>query len=400
MVQFSDARSSTPEFRVPRVYLVLAFAAFILIGANDGALGVLIPSMRTFYRVDNATISWLFLTTALGYLGATFNNGILMEQLGTRRFLLLSMAIFLLSTGLLSLHLPFAFFLCSGTLLGFGVGMIDAGLNAYVASLPNNTTLLNYLHAFYGAGALLGPLLASGLLAWHAGWQTIYLAWLCLAFIILSGLWLAFKPQVQPTQPSSSGRSDHILFETLRRRTVWLAALFILFYAGVEVGLGNWGYSFLTVARSGPLLFSAWVISGYWCGLTLGRLTLANLAPCFGIRRLVVLCLTGVALGLLSAWLIPTFWGVAFGLCVVGFAEGPLFPTIIALMPQLVPARLLAGAIGFLASSATVGVAFLLWVAGNLIQRLGFSSLLPFALVLTAGMSGTWLVLNREPAQK
>jgi len=64
-----------------------------------------------------------------------------------------------------------------GTLLffGFGVGIIDAGLNAYIAGLPDNTAPLNYLHAFYGVGALRGPVIASAILAIGLGWNFVYL---------------------------------------------------------------------------------------------------------------------------------------------------------------------------------------------------------------------------------
>ncbi len=397
MIQPTDTQSPVHAHRVPRMHLVLAFLAFILIGANDGALGVLIPSIRTFYHIDNVTISWLFLTFSIGYLSASFNIGLLMAKLGERRFLLLGMALFMLGAGLFSLQPPFALFLCTGTLLGFSVGIIDAGLNAHVASLPNNATLLNYLHAFYGVGALLGPLVAAGLLALRFGWQATYLVWLCLALLIFLGFWLAFKHQLQPV---SSGRNGNVLFDTLRLRSVWLVALFLFFYTGVEVSLGNWNYSFLTVARSGPALLSAWIVSGYWLGLTLGRLTLANLAPRLGVRRLMTLCLSGVVLGLLLAWFIPNLWGAALGLCLVGFCLGPLFPTAIALMSQLAPSRLLPSAIGFLASFGSVGVAFFPWLAGNFVQRLGFWTLLPFAFVVTIGMFGVWVMLNRLPKQE
>ncbi|MEO7022315.1 MAG: MFS transporter [Ktedonobacteraceae bacterium] len=397
MIQPASIQSSVRTSRVPRIHLVLTFLAFILIGANDGALGVLIPSMRAFYHIDTVTISWLFLTFSIGYLSASFNTGLLMAKLGERRFLLLGIALFILGAGLFSLQPPFALFLCAGTQLGFSVGIIDAGINAYVASLPNNATLLNYLHAFYGVGALLGPLGAAGLLALHFGWQATYLVWLCLALLIFLGFWLAFKHQLQP---ASSDHNGNVLFDTLRLRSVWLVALFLFFYAGVEVGLGNWNYSFLTVARSGPALLSAWIVSGYWLGLTLGRLTLANLAPRLGARRLMTLCLSGVMLGLLLAWFIPNLWGAALGLCLVGFCLGPLFPTAIALMSQLAPSRLLPSAIGFLASFGSAGVAFFPWLAGNFVQRLGFWTLLPFAFVVTVGMFGVWVVLNRLPKQE
>lgn len=382
--------------RVPRMHLVLAFGAFILIGANDGALGVLIPSIRASYSIDAVTISWLFLFFAAGYLAATFNNGLLMTKLGERRFLLLGVGLFLLGAMLFSVKPPFALFLCTGTLLGFGVGIMDAGLNAYIASLPRNVALLNYLHAFYGAGALLGPLLASALLVLQLGWQATYLAWCGLALLIFVGFWLTFKRSPQSSRQTASEATDSTLLRTLRLRGVWLAAFFLLFYTGTEVGLGNWGYSFLTLARSGPLLFSAWVVSGYWSGLTLGRLTLANLAPRLGVRRLITLCLAGVALGLLLAWAIPGFWGAAPGLCLVGFSLGPLYPTMIAFASQIVSPRQLPGAVGFLACLGSVGASFFPWLAGSILQHLGFWSLLPFALLLTVGMVGMWTMLARE----
>lgn len=400
MVHPSEMQQATRPFRVPRFHLALAFIAFILIGCNDGTLGVLIPAMRSFYHIDAVTISWLFLASALGYLTASFNNGLLMAKLGERRFLLLGLGIFCLGALLYSLTPPLVFFLCTGTIVGFGVGMIDAGLNTYIASLPNNGKLLNYLHAFFGVGALLGPLVASGLLAQGLGWRATYMVWLALALLILAGLWFAFRRHEQPDQQSTQEteqQGSNLLFAALRLRGVWLAAFFLLFYVGTEVGLGNWGYSFLTIARSGPSLFSAWIISGYWCGLTLGRLTLANLIPRLGVRRLITLCLGGVMLGVLLAWVLPGVWGAACGFCIIGFCLGPLFPTAIALMPQLVAPRLLPSAIGFLACLGSGGGALFPWLAGNLIQHLGYWFLLPFALVLTVSMLGIWLALNRVP---
>ncbi|HET8841533.1 MAG TPA: MFS transporter [Ktedonobacteraceae bacterium] len=402
MVSSSETQQpSHPHSRAQRLEIFLAFVAFILIGANDGALGVLIPSLRVFYQIDAATFAWSFLCSVIGYLLSSFNSGLLVEKLGQRRLILLALGVFLIGAGLISLRLPFVFYLLGALILGFGVGLLDAGLNAYVASLPKNTTLLNYLHAFYGLGALLGPLVASTLLAWQLGWQTTYITWFGIAVVLWMGLWLAFKPYVQPqsAEPAVNEEKGNVLLKALRLRVVWLAALFLLLYVGAEVSLGSWGYSFLTIARFGPALFSAWVISGYWCGLTLGRLTLANLASRLGTRYLITLCLSGVVLGLLLAWFLPEVWGAAVGLCLTGFCLGPLFPTTISLMSQIAPARLLPSAIGFMASLGSAGAALFPAIAGGLVQHLGYGTLIPLALVLTAGMFGSWLLLQSTPAQ-
>jgi len=131
-VRGSDAK----RLRLAKLPVGIAFSAFILIGGNDGALGVLIPSMRLHYSVDKATIGLLFLFQTIGYLIAAFNSGLLVEKLGNRRFLVSGVASFLLGVGALSLMPSFVIVLIMLLPLGFGVASIDAGLNTYIASMP------------------------------------------------------------------------------------------------------------------------------------------------------------------------------------------------------------------------------------------------------------------------
>jgi len=184
------------------------------------------------------------------------------------------------------------------------------------------------------------------------------------------------------------------MWMALRLRVVWLAALVLLFYVGAEVSLGNWSFSFLTEERHGNLLLSGWVVSGYWFGLTLGRVTLAHAAERIGNRALIQLCLAGVVLGLSLIWLVPLQPVAAGGLLLTGFCLGPIFPTTIALMPGMVPSRLVPSAIGFLASLSAVGGSLCPWLAGNLAEHLGLWTLLPFVIALTGGMLGLWLALQ------
>src|SRR5205823_947167 len=266
--------SDAKRLRLAELQVGLAFFAFILIGANDGALGVLIPSMRLHYGVDKATIGLLFLFQTVGYLVAAFNSGLLVEKLASRSFLVLGVVSFLLGVGTLSLMPQFMVILIMMLPLGFGVAIIDAGLNTYIASMPRNAALLNYLHAFYGVGALLGPLVASGFLALTWGWNSVYAIWALLALVVLVGvrLWMPIRVE-RPAEPQASG---NVLAGALRLPVVWLAAAFLLFYVGAEVTLGTWSYSYLTQTRGEDPLVAGWMVSAYWLGLTVGRLTLAR----------------------------------------------------------------------------------------------------------------------------
>ncbi len=336
------------RLKLAELQVGLAFFAFILIGLNDGALGVLIPSLRTYYGVDKATIGLLFLFQTIGYLIAAFNSGLLVERLGNRRFLMLGVASFLLGVVALSLMLPFKVILIMMLPLGFGIAIIDAGLNTYIASMPRNAAPLNYLHAFYGTGALLGPVVASAFLAIRWGWNSVYILWIGMSLILLIGLKLVFKGQnISPQEDVATRPKSNVLVAALREPVVWIAALFLLIYVGAEVSVGSWSYSFLTEERHVSILLAGWMVSGYWIGLTLGRLTLAKVTLWVGSERLIQGCLGGVVIGLLLVWLVPVYAVSAVGLGLIGFSFGPIYPTAIALISNKVAARILPSAIQY-----------------------------------------------------
>jgi fucose permease len=385
-----------------RLTIGISFFAFILIGLNDGAVGVLLPGMQHTYHTGKDTISLLFLAGTVGYFSASFNNGLLLNKLGTRRFLLLATVIVAFGFALLSSRPPFLLLLLGIIPIGFGGAMLDAGLNSYIAGLPNNSVLLNYLHAFYGTGALLGPLVASTFLAIGWVWNTVYFVWIGLATLLLIGIGAAFRHvnREAAVQKEEAKEGGNVLLLALRQRVVWLAALFLLFYVGAEVSLGSWSFSFLTQERHGQTLFSGWTVSGYWVGLTLGRLLLGRVAQRIGNRRLIEVCLAGVVVGMLLVWFIPQLAVTALVLCLTGFSLGPIFPTTIALMSDTVPSRLLSSAIGFLASLGNMGGALLPWIAGNLAQHFGLWTLLPYVIVLTAIMLLLWMIIQTRPPQE
>jgi fucose permease len=376
----------------------LAFFAFILIGANDGAVGVILPSLREHYNIDKGTAGLLFLASTSGYLMAALSSGTLVAKLGKRLFLMLGTFLFVVGTLTISFAPLFGIGLVALLVVGFGVAIIDAGLNAYIAGLPNSTATLNYLHAFYGMGALLGPIIASGLLAVGAIWNNVYLVWVALGLVAILGFALFYNHSVPQAEASNAEEeathSGNMMGIALRTRAVWVAAAFLLFYVGLELSMGSWGYTFLTEERHQADLLSGWTVSGYWLGLTLGRLVMGRLAVRIGNKNLIQGCLVGVVVGVVLVWVAPLEIVAALGFWVTGFSLGPIFPTTIALMPTIVPARILPTAIGFLVSLGAMGAALFPWLAGTLMQGFGLWALLPYVMVLAVLDFSIWRILQ------
>jgi fucose permease len=381
-------------FTSMRLKLGIAFFAFILIGANDGAVGVLLPSIMKQYGVHEATIGLLFLASAFGYLIASFNIGLLMEKCGNWQALLIGVTLVLISTGILIFQPAFAVLLVAFFLLGMGVAIIDPGLNIYIAELPRNTALLNYLHGFYGIGAWLGPVIASSMLALHFGWNSVYVLWFGIGLFLLASFGVIFRDWQNPQQGEHKKGEESSLSMVLKLRYVWIAAFFLLFYVGGEVTMGNWSYSLLTRERHGGALISGWIVSGYWLGLTLGRLLLGSVSKQIGDKRMLQFCLLGVIVGLFITWFAPVEAIAAIGLFITGFSLGPIFPTTIAVMSRILPSRILGSAIGFLVSLGSMGAALFPWIMGNLAQHIGLWSLLPFCIFIAVVQLGLWMGLQ------
>ncbi len=383
-----------------KLQIGFAFLTFILIGANDAVIGILLPRWGSYYHVDKTTLSCAFLAGSVGYLIAALNSSFLSRKLGNVKFLLLGKISFLGGILIFCLQPPLYVLLGVPLLLGFGAAILEAALNAHLAKFPNKTALLNYLHAFYGVGALLSPFIASQLLAAEFSWNVIYLVFAAISISLLMSIRGIFT-QADQGKIETQTNADHTPSESpLKYRFVWLFAFFLLFYAGTEISLGHWSYSFLTEYRHENSELAGWLVSGYWLGLTVGRVAIAPLADKLGSKCIINTGLIGVVCGLLIFNLITLSLTSGFGLLLTGFCLGPILPTGFAFLSGLVPAHLLMGSISFIASLSSLGKALFPWLAGNVAEGLGLEMFLPYVIILAVAMVACWVVvLTRSQTQ-
>ena len=372
----------------------MSYAAFVLVGLSAGVGGVLLVAQIADYGVSRTTIGITFLTGSLGFFLASSSAGPLVQRFGTRLTLAMAGGLFVVVGLYLSTRPPFVALLFAQLAIGYATGLLESVLNAYLALLPKATSRLNRLHAFFGVGALLAPLLA----AWIVGWARWTVVWLVLALICVP-LTIGFLHGVsEADRPAAQDSTDSALLRpVLRHRAVMLGAVLLAVYVGLEIGVGNWGFSYLVEERGRPDLIAGYAVSGYWLGLTLGRFLISPVAIRFGVTPagLMYGCLTGVAVAATFVWLVPAAVAASAGLLVLGFFLGPIFPTTMAVVPQLTSAELVPTAIGVLNAGSVVGGSLLPWLAGVLAQGAGMWTLLPFTMILSLVQLAVWWRVTR-----
>ena len=126
---------------------------------------------------------------------------------------------------------------------------------------------------------------------------------------------------------------------------------------GAEVSIGGWIVTFMTNVRKGAPFSSGLTATGFWLGLTAGRVTLGFVTPKVG-EKLAITIYALIALGLqLIFWLVPQFYVSAVAIALVGYFIGPFFPSAVIAAAKLLPTELHVAAIGFASALGGSGAA-------------------------------------------
>jgi fucose permease len=124
----------------------------------------------------------------------------------------------------------------------------------------------------------------------------------------------------------------------------------------------------------------------YWGGLFASRLGYAFLPTGLSPKRIVVACIVGALIAILL--LVSNSGAVTdtIAISVLGFASGPIFPSLIAMTPARVGARHTPNAVGMQIAVAAVGVAVLPATCGVLARNAGLEAIPRF-------LTACWVVL-------
>lgn len=367
----------------PRRLILLAYLAFISLGLPDTVLGVAWPSLRQSFGVPQSAMGLVLGAGMVGYFTSGLVAGALMRAFGVGGVLVASSALVALAlAGYAAAPIWVAFFPV-GFLMGLGSGAIDAGLNGYAARrLPARH--LNWLHACWGVGASLGPVIMAQAIAGGLGHRGGYAALaLLLAFMALAFVWTRRSWDSDSPAPDAAARGPEPLGAALGRGALWLHVAAFFLYTALEATAGQWCFTVLRERHGlGVERAGTWT-AAYWGSLTLGRVVLGFWVDRVGADRLLRgaswVALLGSAIFVLGSGLVARA-----GLLLLGASLAPIFPTLMARTPARLGAAA-AHAVGLQVSAATLGAALGPALAGVGVARLGTHAAPVSALALACG---------------
>ena len=265
---------------------------------------------------------------------------------------------------------------------------------------------MGFLHAAYGLGGILGPLIATAMVArYELPWYTFgYVMVGLLAFdqfVTPVVFWTADARAFRDAHPNTTAASTastgpdkkSALLASLRHRATWVVAAFMLLYVGLEVSLAGWMNTFLQVARAAPPFEAGLSTTVFWSGATVGRLALGFATGHIGEKRANFVYL-GLAIGChLVFYLVPSVAVSLAAIGVEGFWLGPLFPGGVVALTKLLPPHLHVSGVGTVVIMGATGACLLPFAVGALAQARGVQVLIPTVLAFLVADVLVWALL-------
>jgi fucose permease len=412
--------------------LAVIYLAFVSLGLPDSVFGVAWPAMRLDWRepVEAAGLVTLLITACSALSG--FASGYVLRRLGTGRVVFLSG---LLTGGALlglSLIPDYAWIFAIALPLGFGAGSVDAALNHFVAA-HYSSRHMSWLHASWGIGATIGPLIMGSALAagrgsdglgavlqagagWQSGYRLIGAIQLGLAVILFLSMPLWRREDLRAASEASeasrdtgatgssaedpaAGADGGGAIAAARLPTpawaTWLAPFLYFAYAAVEVGTGLWAATVLVETRGLQAAQAGFLVSSYYGAIMAGRILTGLVADRLGNRRMaragLVLAILGAILFSIAALPLPL---TVLGLALLGLGCAPVYPCLMHETPRRFDAETARLVVGRQVAFAYVGAAIVPAAFGLLGAALGPGVIMPAVALAALILLGLTEALN------
>lgn len=352
--------------------LAVIYLIFISLGLPDSLLGSGWPVMQIEFKVPSSYAGYISMTIAFMTIISALLSPRMIKRFHTKWIVIASIALTILGLIGFSFSGKYMLLFLFAVPYGLGAGAIDASINHYVANNYSGS-VMNFLHCFYGVGAVISPFIMSLALKyarWNEGYRwASFLQMGILAVVIFSlPLWKKGESDTQENNKDSAG-----IRESIKVPGVVLTLIAFFAYCSGEATCFLWTPSYFAGTKAGLSDEKIAAFGGLiFGGLMLGRFISGFISDIFGDKKMIRIGIILEFLGILML-LIPTqnYQVSAIGFVIIGTGMGPVYPAIQHMAPANFGKRYSAAVIGLQMASAYLGTTFMPMVFGVLQQHIG-----------------------------
>jgi len=266
-------------------------------------------------------------------------TGILMNKLGRKNTVLLSMIVTLLALLVPLVAYNFVAILIAFALLGIGNTIIQVSLNPLVSNIVSKDKLTSTLtlgQFIKAIAAFLGPILAGFAASSLGNWKLMLPIFAVITLLSAFWLWIS---SVEKEAEVSETTSFKAAFSLLGDKTILFLFLGILFVVGVDVGMNTATPKFL-MERTGMTLETAGLgTSLYFMARTAGALVGAIVLAKMSAKRFFQVSMILAVIALIAMIPMKNTIGILIMVAIIGFTIANIFSIIFSIAIQKLPLR-------------------------------------------------------------
>lgn len=357
--------TSTKTSSLPYITTAAYYLSFIILGLTTAASGPSLLKLSEHTSSGLDRISLIFVFGSLGYLVGSFFGGRAYDRLSGHKLMAFTMLVVGVSSAVIPIARSLEILLFAFFLSGLASGILDVGCNTLLMWIHGEKVgpFLNGLHFFFGVGSLIAPILLAQVLV-----KTGDIHWLYWTFSIISipiMVWLWTLPEPQHTVTEEEKQSS-----TFPVYTVLLVAIMFVLYVGLELGFGNWIYTYALTLELGTTITAAYLTSAFWGSFTIGRLLGVWISTQLRSQTILFMDIFGCAIStiVLMIWKDSTLalWLGTIGL---GLSMASIFPTFIIIAGEWM--QITGKITGWFLVGSGAGSMLLPWLIGQIFVRTG-----------------------------
>ncbi len=309
--------------------LIPVLLAFFVMGFVD-LVGIAANYVKTDFALSDTLANLLPSMVFFWFLIFSVPTGLLMNRIGRRKTVVLSLAVTSVSLLLPWIHYSFGVMMVSFSLLGIGNTLMQVSINPLMSDIVNRDRLASNLtmgQLVKAVASFIAPIIA----AWAAGrygdWKLLFPIFMGVS--VISTLLLGasrIKENDHENTRSTFGQS----FSLLGNGLILLSFIGIMCHVGIDVGVNTTAPKILMERLGMPLEEAGWATSLYFLFRTIGCFTgTVLLARCPANRFFqasVLLMVAAMVLLFVSTDKTVIYTGIAL----VGLGNSNIFPIILS----------------------------------------------------------------------
>ena len=336
--------------KIDKLALVSVMLCFFAMGFVD-LVGIASNYVKKDLGLNDATANVFPSLVFFWFLIFSVPTGMLMNKIGRKKTVLLSLAVTVVSLLLPVFGESFALMLVSFSLLGIGNALMQTSINPLVSTIitgPHLASTLTFGQFVKAIASFMAPYIA----AWGAtqaiptfglGWRVLFPIYMLIgmaASLMLLATPIqeegrAFEGDVAP----NVGKQFAACFSLLGKPIVLLSFIGIMCHVGIDVGTNTTAPKILMERLDMTLDDAAFATSLYFIFRTLGCLTGSLLLRFVNNRLFFVVSISMMALSMLGLFTGESKLVLYTAIALVGYGNSNVFSLIFARALQSVPEK-------------------------------------------------------------